>query len=423
MDGDQHHLRNMTQLLPACRIDWFTGADEQSLHAARAIAADWRMGRTRVDIKAGGITAALEKYRQSASPPLVIIEIDDHDHALDRALDQLADHCAAGTRAIVIGSINDVTLYRRLVGRGVNDYLLAPVSADDLLDALGRAMAQEGSMGQGKIIGITAAKGGSGATTMAHVLGLMLAQQGQDTLLVDVSGGLGTSGIAFGAEPRRSFEEIVAAGQQGEALNDILRRVCVPLVDNLRLLPGGRGQGPDYIDGIQYQEWIHHLRHQSGVVVLDLPGAHHPLTRHLVSDLDHLVLVTTPMLSALRLARIGIDQIQARRGTEAPLHVIINMIGCFQGCDLPMTALKQAFDKETSLHMPFLPGLCAAADTEGKGYPAGKLRDRAFAALQPLAEMVIGSTAVPARVLDQGAAGWLGRFVPGVKPFLSLKGA
>ena len=42
-------------------------------------------------------------------------------------LDALAEVCDAGTRVVVIGRTNDVTLYRELVRRGVSDYMIAPV--------------------------------------------------------------------------------------------------------------------------------------------------------------------------------------------------------------------------------------------------------------------------------------------------------
>jgi len=376
-------------LLPAGRIDWFV-ADESRRPIAQAVIADWRMGRVRAELRSGGLAAALDKYQHQHSAPLIIIELSDNDAAVDHALDQLADHCTADTKAIVIGAVNDVGLYRRLMARGVSDYLVAPVDHDDMLGAIARALGAVLQSQQGVMIGVTGAKGGVGATTIAQLFGLMQAERGHDSLLVDTLGGMGTTGIAFGVEAKRSFEEIQAAAVQGEPLSDVMRRVAVPITDHLRLLPGGRGQGPDFIESGQYLEWLDQVRNQTGVLVLDLPGAHHPLTRQIIGHLDHLVMVTTPMLSAMRLARLGIDQIQARRGADAPLHVVVNMVGCFQGHEVPTQAIKQAFEKETAYHMPFMPGLCAAADTDGNGFASGKLRDRAFSVLEPIAQAIQG---------------------------------
>ena len=51
------------------------------------------------------------------------------------ALDQLAAYCDAGTRVVVIGRMNDVTLYRELVRRGVSDYLISPVDVLQIVRA------------------------------------------------------------------------------------------------------------------------------------------------------------------------------------------------------------------------------------------------------------------------------------------------
>ena len=56
------------------------------------------------------------------TPNVIILETEGRTDIL-AGLDQLATVCDAGTRVVVIGKINDVTLYRELVRRGVSDYV------------------------------------------------------------------------------------------------------------------------------------------------------------------------------------------------------------------------------------------------------------------------------------------------------------
>ena len=85
------------------------------------------MTKAHLKIQMGGIAAATEAYRSSATPNVVIIESDGHGEELLGGLDMLAEVCDAGTRVIAIGHLNDIVLYREMVRRGVSDYLMAPI--------------------------------------------------------------------------------------------------------------------------------------------------------------------------------------------------------------------------------------------------------------------------------------------------------
>ena len=53
----------------------------------------------------------------------------------------MAEFCDPGTKVIVIGDVNDVTLYRDLISRGVSEYLITPVSVFQLIGAIGNLYA------------------------------------------------------------------------------------------------------------------------------------------------------------------------------------------------------------------------------------------------------------------------------------------
>src|SRR6202035_126137 len=95
--------------------------------AIQGASEDRRMAKAHLRIQMGGLTAAIEAYQSSPTPNVIILESENRYDDILGALDQLADYCDAGTRVIVIGRTNDVTLYRELVRRGVSDYLISPV--------------------------------------------------------------------------------------------------------------------------------------------------------------------------------------------------------------------------------------------------------------------------------------------------------
>ena len=136
--------------------------------AVQAAGEDRRMVKTHVKIQMGGVTAAVEAYRTSPTPNVIILESDNRPDDILVGLDKLAEVCDAGTRVVVVGRINDVTLYRELTRRGVSDYLIAPVGTIDIVRAVCGLYSQADAKPVGRVIAVVGAKGGVGSSTVAH---------------------------------------------------------------------------------------------------------------------------------------------------------------------------------------------------------------------------------------------------------------
>src|SRR6476469_7340106 len=98
--------------------------------AVQSAGEDRRLGKAHLKIQMGGMAAAIEAYRSAPTPNVIILETEGRNDIL-LGLGQVSSVCDAGTRVIVIGKIDDVTLYLELVRRGVSDYVIAPVTAID----------------------------------------------------------------------------------------------------------------------------------------------------------------------------------------------------------------------------------------------------------------------------------------------------
>src|SRR3989304_4142904 len=79
--------------------------------AVQAAGEDRRLSKAHVKIQMGGGTAAVEAYRTSPTPHVVLLEAEHRAEEILTGLDQLAEVCDSGTRVIVVGRVNDVTLY------------------------------------------------------------------------------------------------------------------------------------------------------------------------------------------------------------------------------------------------------------------------------------------------------------------------
>src|SRR4029078_8051521 len=116
----------------------------------------------------GGVAAAIEAYRSSPTPNVIVLESEGRGDAILTGLDALAEFCDAGTRVIVIGRTNDVVLYRELVRRGVSDYMISPVGTIDVVRSICSLFTSPDAKPVGRIIAVVGAKGGGGASTVAH---------------------------------------------------------------------------------------------------------------------------------------------------------------------------------------------------------------------------------------------------------------
>jgi len=118
--------------------------------------------------------------------------------------------CDAGTRVVVIGRLNDVLLYRELIRRGVSDYLIAPVGTIDVVRSVCGLFSSPDAKPVGRVVAIIGAKGGVGASTIAHNLPWAVARDLKlDTVVTDLDLAFGTAGLDYNQDPPQGIADAV----------------------------------------------------------------------------------------------------------------------------------------------------------------------------------------------------------------------
>src|SRR6476661_3731837 len=173
----RHNFEEASDVTPPAADDYIAPAPRVSVQAfcatvataatARAASEDRRLGKVHLSVHMGGITAAIDTYHTAPTPNVIVLETEAGIDIL-AGLDELATVCDAGTRVVVIGSANDVAPYRELVRRGVNDYVIGPVKPLDIVRTICNLFAATEDVPVGRIIAVVGAKGGVGASTVAH---------------------------------------------------------------------------------------------------------------------------------------------------------------------------------------------------------------------------------------------------------------
>ena len=145
-------------LLPKARVSVFS-TDQETLSSAAMLSSDWRYSRVDVDVHQGGVEQAIQHFQEIESPDLIILQTEDINDHFTGALEDLAGYCREGTSAIVIGPVNDVYLYRKLIDMGVSDYLVRPIKPEIFSHVIAKALIEKLGVSGSRLIAFVGAKG------------------------------------------------------------------------------------------------------------------------------------------------------------------------------------------------------------------------------------------------------------------------
>ena len=246
-------------------------------------------------------------------------------------LDALAEVCDEGTKVIVIGHVNDVALYRDLTRRGVSEYLIAPVAILDVVGAVSELFTTAGAEPIGRTIAVVGAKGGVGASTIAHNLGWAIADKlATATVVVDLDIAFGTAALDFNLDPPQSVAEAIFAPDRLDA--NLVDRLLSKCSDRLSLLaaPAMLDRTVD-LSETALDRLTDILRASIPAIVLDVPHAWCAWTRRTLIGADQLVIVAAPELASLRNAKNLFDTLRQSRPNDRAPKVVLNLTGVPSG--------------------------------------------------------------------------------------------
>jgi pilus assembly protein CpaE len=387
-------------LLPASRVDFYA-TDDGTAALAKQLSEDWRFARVGIQIERTGIDGAIAHYGQAASPELIIVETDDISDAFIQKLGGLAGVCAAGTDAVIIGPKNDVHLYRSLVEMGIKDYLVRPVSEVDMVKVISRALVEKRGLSGSRLVTVIGSKGGVGTTAIAQVLAWNIAEiLKQKTMLMDVAGSAGNIGIAYGLEPSTTMTEALRLG--GAGTDDDMKRIYQSVTEQLSVLVcGGEPLMMDTSDPDSVETLINRIMQKFPVVVVDLSHASAMVQKRLLARSAEIVLVTTPMLPALRNARTLLGEIKTLKSHLKEVDLVVNMQGMASSEEVPTKDIKTALDMDLFTIVPYAPKIFSASEATGKAVGQDSAAGEILDFLMPIAEKGSATENKVARISDK----------------------
>jgi pilus assembly protein CpaE len=333
---------------------------------AQYAAADRRLSRATTAVLPGGLVEALEHYRNQPTPSLIVVESGEPGPVMLANLDKLAEVCDAGTKVVLIGAHNDITLYRELMRRGVSEYLVPPLQPLQLIRSITSLYADPTTPFVGRTLAFVGAKGGCGSSTLAHNVGYQLSEATQsNTVIVDYDLAFGTAGLDFNQDP---FQGISDALSKPDRLDPtLLDRMTARCGERLSLFAAPASLDDDYdISSDAYEEVTQKIRATAPYVVLDLPHLWSGWMRRTLMTVDDVIVTATPDLASLRNAKNLVDLIRKARPNDNPPQLILNQVGAPGRPEIPVKEFAKALQMEPALVLPFDPKLFGRAANNGQ---------------------------------------------------------
>lgn len=382
-------------MVPRITIHAFC-AQAELADSIKAAASDRRMERAQTVVRPGGLAGAVEHYQNQPTPQLVIVESLDPAPVLLDQLGSLAEVCDPGTKVIVIGSANDIALYRELIRRGVSEYLVPPMKPLQLIAAITSLYADPAAPFVGRQIAFCSAKGGSGASTLAHnVAHIISDRMGAGTVLVDLDLAFGTAGLDFNQDPLQGIADALAQPDRLDAV--LMDRMMVRCSDHLSLFAAPATLDKDHEISVDvFEEVSQKIRGAAPYVVLDMPHAWNAWSRRVMLSSDDVIVVAEPDLASLRNAKNMIDLIRQSRPNDAPPRVVLNRVGIPGRPEIPAKDFGDALGLAPSLIIPFDAKLFGQAANNGQMIREVGPKSKAAETLEQLAMMITNREAAAA---------------------------
>jgi len=302
----------------------------------------------------------------------------------------LANYCDPGTRVVVIGRMNDVMLYRELVRRGVSDYLIWPVGALQVVRSICGLYSAPDAKPVGRIIAVVGAKGGVGASTLAHNIAFSIARDLMlDSVVTDLDLAFGTAGLDFNQDPPQGIAEAVFSPDRIDTA--FVDRLLAKCTDHLSLLAAPATLDRVYDFGADaFDSIFDSLRATVPCVVLDVPHQWTGWSKKALIAADDILIVAAPDLANLRNTKNLYDLLKTGRPNDHRPLYCLNQVGIPKRPEIKAADFAKAIEDAAVAIIPFEPQLFGAAANNGQMIAEISSNHRTAQIFRQLAQQMTG---------------------------------
>ena len=377
-----------TLRVPQITIHAFCDTPE-TIQALEAAVSDRRMSRAHAHAEKGGVLAAINFYRNAATPDVLVVESPEETADLHLQLERLAEVCDP-TKLILIGRINDIAFYRDLMARGVTEYLVAPVDPISIVALVARLYQKTDATKLGRRLAFIGAKGGAGSSTIAHNVAATIARvYASNVILADMDLPFGSADLDLGTGQARG---IVEALEDASRLDDVLlERLLTKCGEHLSVLtaPASLSQSHDLVENA-FEPLLDIAQATVPFVVLDMPHVWTSWVKKTLIAADEVVITAVPDLTNLRNAKNLIDFLRQARPNDGPPKLVINQVGVPKRSEITPDKFAAALQTDPIACIPFAPQTFSTAANEGRVITDMSGKSAAGKAFAAIAQVISG---------------------------------
>jgi pilus assembly protein CpaE len=351
---------------------------------------DRRMAKVNLRVNSGGISAATNMFASSPTPNLLILETSADGATLVAELGELANYCDPDTRVVVVGHVNDVSLYRDLVRNGVSEYIVAPVSMADVIGVISAIFVDPDAAPLGKSIAFVGAKGGVGSSTLAHNCAWSISNLfSNEVILADLDLAFGTANLNFDNDPTQGIAEAVFSPDRLDEV--FLDRLLAKCSEHLSMLAAPSMLDRTYdFSGDAFLPILEIIQRNAPVSVLDVPHIWSDWTRKVLCAADEIVITATPDLANLRNTKNLFDTLRKLRPNDHQPFLILNQVGLAKRPEIAPEVFCDPLEIEPLAIIPFDAPLFGEAANSGLMIAESAAKSPVAESLSQIAHVVTG---------------------------------
>jgi len=313
------------------------GLDEREPFAAFVLDADSRAVAEQLilqrewqdaSVEDGGVADCVRTCGVLPPPRVLLVDISDSDNP-EADIEALKDALGDQSAVIAIGSVNDINLFRALTKHGVVDYLIKPITAEALDQAIETAETpakreeSDPSARSGHLVVMIGARGGIGTSTVVLNCGWLMAHDlNKNVALVDLDLQFGTLALALDLEPGHGLRDALESPDRVDEL--FIDRAMVKADDNLFVFGAEEplDNAPNY-ETTALTDLLGELQGRFDYVLVDMPRIEAGARRKVLEIANDIVLVSDPSLLALR-DTIRLKRLIDESAPNAKLTILAN---------------------------------------------------------------------------------------------------
>lgn len=370
-------------------------ADKETEKQLKDLLPKW--GYEAAHIRRGSLREVIRDYSEKPMPTVLIVDISKVVLPLSD-LQALADICPPRVNVVVLGTEDNVGLYRDLMEIGVTDYLVKPVPSDLLFRAVarasGRIAARSPEPRAGKTVAVYGARGGVGATTAVLNTGWLLANHhNRHVMLADLNLTSGTLALELGLEPTPGLAGLLTDPDRIDTV--FVDRATLEVEERLKLLASDAdlAAAPTYDAGAVAQ-LMQHLRSRYHFILQDVDRGKPDVAMALLQNADIRVLVMDQTLASVRDGARALKTLKTELPEKRTL-LVLNQARPRHDGDVPVDKIRRFMDREINVIIPFDKKKLAIASLNGK--PAAREKASITEAYRRLASDLIDQKEAPTR--------------------------